>query len=331
MKWRVLLAMAILTPLACVGVNRVNPLQIGGDQPRIAITHPYVAILNQSFNVDFSLVPAPDSNEPVTVKLDPNPYVRYSQSRFQLRGQEHKILTATIVSKPTSGLVWLYARGMPGYEAGDWAVVDVGFDGHLKSTWSETLGYDEPTTLSLTIVDNEGKPILFEGGLEVKLDSADGVLDKKTITVPSASRSTSQFQLRPESRLGGNVHLTAVLAAPNYDHILAQEQFSFPAKPAWWIPILLAIGGGLLHAAYKIARLSLPAGLRQAMLILLGVVATSCISAFIGYIFAGFDLLGLKLDPNVLRTYPIVGFLFSYLGMEGILSGKFSTSDQSKG
>lgn len=295
------------------------------DKPYIYISAPYVGQVNKPFQIQVSLVPP--SKEPVTIELESKHSISYSVKRFQLTGSQVQLVLATIKSNPRSGLEIIYAFGDNEYQSG-WGVVDVGFDGRLKSNWSEPLTRDRPTTLSLAILDKEGKPIPFESDLELTLDSADGILNPggdqtpTKMTVPGFSRSTPQFQIKPRSALGGNVHLSAVLTVPNYSHVLAQEQFVFAAQPAWWVPVLLAIFGGLLHATYKIVRMTLPT--RKALYTSIAIVATSCVAAFIGYLFADFDLLGLKLDPNVLRTYPIVGFLFSYFGIEGLLSNKFA-------
>ena len=60
--------------------------------------------------------------------------------------------------------------------------------------------------------------------------------------------------------------------------------------------------------------------------------AASIIGGIIAYLFAGYDLLGLKLDPNVLKTYPLLGFIFSYAGIEILLAKKFKSgaADQSR-
>ena len=44
---------------------------------------------------------------------------------------------------------------------------------------------------------------------------------------------------------------------------------------------------------------------------------------------ANLDFLGRELDPSVLRTYVLVGFLFSYFGLEVLLSGRLSGSTSS--
>jgi hypothetical protein len=59
------------------------------------------------------------------------------------------------------------------------------------------------------------------------------------------------------------------------------------------------------------------------------VLTTSAVAACIGYLTADPDFLGRELDPSVLRTYVLVGFLSSYFGLEMLLSGRLSGSTSS--
>jgi len=321
MKRPAILGFLWLIPMAASCANK----------PQIFINVPYAAQVNETFQANISLVPP--SDEPVTVVMEKNASLSFSQTSFRLKGSEVRSVEVKVKSSPRAGLLWINAHGNGGYDDG-WSVVDVDFDGHLKSSGSEPITYDKPATLTLLILDKEQRPIPFLGDLELTLESSDGILTPSAggqgkeqakplkITVPGFSRSTPQFQIKALSALGGTVHLSAVLTVPGYSHVLAQEQFVFDARPAWWVPVVLAIFGGLLHAMYKMVRT--PPQSSTGFYPKIVLVVTSCIAAFVGYLFAEYDLLGLKLDPNVLRTYAIVGFLFSYFGIEGLLSDKLA-------
>jgi hypothetical protein len=45
----------------------------------------------------------------------------------------------------------------------------------------------------------------------------------------------------------------------------------------------------------------------------------------LAYLTANLDLFGLKLDPNILRTYPLLGFLFSYIGIDRLFAKRFGS------
>ena len=292
----------------------------------IVINTPYVARINEPITIQIEIVPPPQ--DPVSVKMTSfTAGVQISETDFKLKGAQKKFLTVTFKNAPPSGLGYILAHA-EGYDAG-WAAFDLGFDGHLKPTWTEPLSSDTATTMSLDIVDRDGKPIPFEGDLQLTLDTTDGILNggkgptPLTLTVASGSRATPQFRLQPRFARGGNVHLTAVLTVYGYQHVLAQNQFVFPAQPASWLLVLLALLGGFVHAIYKLVRTPTE---RKTLQLVVATAATSLTAAFLGYLFADYDLLGLKLDPNLLRTYPIVGFLFSYLGIDAIVSHKLSPS-----
>jgi hypothetical protein len=296
------------------------------DKPYIVLICPYTGTVNEPFTASVYILPPPRTAISVTISSD-TPATHFSQSQFTIKGSVKKYFTVTAKNVPRSGLLFVYANA-DGFDetAQD---VDLGFDGHLKSSWSHPLIPEEPRTMSLEIDDKEGKPISVTGDLEVKLDSADGFFvgnkdpHSLALSIPSGSRATPQFQIQPMSLRGGDVYLSAVLTTPS-SHVLAQDQFSFPVKPVWWLPILLALLGGSLHAIYKIVRVPDDQTITSRGYVIIS--TTSLLGGFIGYLFTDFDLLGLKLDPNVLRTYVIVGFLFSYLGIEGLLSNKLPTA-----
>jgi hypothetical protein len=102
--------------------------------------------------------------------------------------------------------------------------------------------------------------------------------------------------------------------------VIAQNVFTFDSDPWAWLPVLLAIGGALLCGVFRLLRTEArqSALFRECVLMVLSSVVAGCIA----WLFADFDLLGLKLDPHVLRTYAILGFLFSYIGVDVLLRKK---------
>jgi hypothetical protein len=130
-----------------------------------------------------------------------------------------------------------------------------------------------------------------------------------------------QFQLTPKNVQGGVSHLNTTLTLVDYDFSLDSESFSLPTEAADWLPILLAVAGGFLYGIYKILNLDVTAKQnsfsgKTAMLV------GSGLAGFVGYLVANLDLLGIKLDPSVLRTYPLLGFLVAYVGLDAFLKEK---------
>jgi hypothetical protein len=294
-------------------------------------TNPFVYIdsnnfakIGEPFQVRVSLSPATKSR--VAITMDPTWGASFSQSAFVLGPGQRKIISGT-VKKSVSGLAWIHASASDtGYDDGWYAVV-VDFDGSLKLSSNANLPYESATTLTVTMIDGAGKPLRLPSVMELRLASADGLLSsdnsnwKNTVSLDMSpgSQTSPQVQIRPTSVRGGSVHLIGTLLISGQEQVLAQQEFPLNADPAWWLPVLLAVMGGLLHGIYKILRLPDDVSGTKQISKPIGIVAASGLAGVIGYFFAHLDLLGLKLDPNLLRSYPLIGFLFSYFGFEVLL------------
>jgi hypothetical protein len=294
--------------------------------PSVVVATNYFAKVGQTIQVDLSLSPPSKSKEEIT--MDPTWGAKFSQTKVVLGPGERKSIKAAI-GQSISGLVWIHAAA-PGYDD-SWIAVMVDFEGVLKLSSAPTLSYKAPTTLSVTISDKTGKPLRLPAAMQLRLTSRDGQLSsgdsgwKDTIDVDllPGSQVSPQFQLRPMLIEGGSVHLAVSLLIS--DMVLAQDEFSVQSDPALWLPVILAIMGGLLHGLYKSFRLLEDPSTVKPYLKVLGILATSTLAGLIGYLFAHLDLLGLKLDPNLLRSYPLVGFLFSYFGFEVLIPKGWAT------
>lgn len=302
---------------------------------------PYRASLNNWFTlpvvvtVNDAKVPHPES---IHVKTDSSDSISYRPAEFDVNVGKPEFIKVK-VSKSESGIAAIILYATEVNNVGCNYVLDVGFQGHLKLSGTPTLSYSEPTALTLAIVDANDKPLPLDAQLYVQLQAAnaqlsDGVtLDPNSkelhwsenlvLPVKPGSRSTPQFRIRATNTRGGTVNLaTSFSISPDSWAVLAQENFSFSANPAWWLPIVLAIAGSMLYGAYSFVQAP-KAGWRNISLHF----AASIIGGIIAYLFAGFDLLGLKLDPNVLKTYPLLGFIFSYAGIEILLSKRFKSQE----
>jgi hypothetical protein len=267
----------------------------------------------------------PPAKRPVQVEVEDanGDDIEFSEKKVIIKPGQTKRILGTFKNQPPAGITYIDATA-DGYDD-DPNLVMTEFTGHLQPNFQGFVPYDSPATMTMVIVDQNGNPILLNDAAKLHISSTDAViLGAKDDTgldleIGPGSKSSPEFQIRPKSIAGGTVHVNAVLKLPDYPMILSGGDFAFSAEPVWWLPLLLAIAGGALHGFYKLFRL--PAknlkGLlsRQSFVILVG----SGIAGIIGYLFAHLDLLGLKLDPNVLRTYPLVGFLFSYIGFEALL------------
>lgn len=291
------------------------------------------AKVGESLEIDVHLVPAAAAQARITT--DPTWGLTYHPSTFVLGPGERKSLSAE-VNKTATGIAWVHVQ-FPGYTDGWYAIVtDVNASLAISST--PTLSYKSPSTLTVSVNDNAGKPLRLPAYLTLQLSSSDGELKQPNANwsnaisiemAPGAQRSPS-FQIRPISRTGGLVHLETTVTPEGQAQVIAQDEFSLPADPVWYLPILLAIAGGLAHGVYKALRLE-EVDSKKGIATMAVVILGSSVAGLIGYFFAHLDLLGLKLDPNSLRSYPIIGFLFSYFGFEVLLPKKSPNQSQGTG
>ncbi len=314
-------------PVACIllfGATAVDCAEQETTAPYVNVETNYFANVGETFLVYVSLVPASQSKAKIT--MDPTWGTTFSRSTFVLGPGERKIIRAAI-KKSVSGISWIHASSLsPGYADG-WTAVVVDFDGRLKLSSTSALSYESANTLTVSLVDRVGKPLRLPGELELRLASADGRLSFEnsrlgntiSLKLPAGSQTSPQFQIRSTSITGGSIHLAGTLMIAGEAQVLAQEDFLLNADPAWWLPVLLAVMGGLLHGCYKALRLEDDMRKRQLVSKSFGILVGSALAGLIGYFFAHLDLLGFKLDPNVLRSYPLIGFLFSYFGFEVLL------------
>ena len=255
--------------------------------------------------------------------------VTYKPSTFAIRTGQHRYVDAT-AKRTASGLVVVdgFANG---YRTCD-VIVDVGYPGHLKAPTVQ-LPYKQARSLTIQIVDNDGKPLKAGVSLGMEVQTEDATIggpkdatpveDKETpftIPIPPSSTSSRPFLLTSTNWKGGPVRVLARLRTPS-GSVIAENEFLIDADPALWLPIALAIGGALLYGVYHL--ISDPDSTTNSKSKLFWKLFSSTLAGVIAYLFADFDLLGMKLDPHVLRTYAILGFVFSFVGIDLILSKRF--------
>lgn len=291
-------------------------------------------IVGQWFTIEVSLHEnkpnTPSSTNQITITTDDGDRVSYKPPSFKLQAGKRALVRVKI-NKPGAGIAPIALYAEEGYLP-YLNEVEVGFQGHLKVTHSTLLAYNDPAAVTIGIVDNNDKSLPVDVTLEMQIQAVDALLsdgtlgptkeaiwtDHVTLPINAGARSSPQFQIKSTNPKGGEVHILATLNLLGNGGVVAQDSFSFPVNPAVWLPIILAILGSLLYGAYNFVQS--PKSRWQDILLQL---AASIIGGVIAYLFTGFDLLGIKLDPNVLKTYPLLGFLFSYVGIEILLSKRF--------
>ncbi len=220
--------------------------------------------------------------------------------------------------------------------------IDAGFLGHLKMQPAR-LRYNTPQIMTVDVVDNSGSPLPLNVPLFLYLQTGDGFLTNRSVAngrdrsptpgyaeavanISTNASSSSQFGFTSSNIWGQTVHLRVIATTAPGRQGLTEGNFTFEADPAWWIPISLAIGGGLLYGMYSLAQdAELPNHWKRAVPIQ---IVTAIVAGLLAYLTANLDLLGLKLDPSLLRTYPLLGFLFSYIGIDRVFARQTSINQR---
>jgi hypothetical protein len=274
------------------------------------------------------------AGDPINITTDDGDNVSYKPSTFELKPGKRKLVKVKI-NKSGAGIVPIALFAEEEYYPYK-TELEVGFQGHLKLPNSVPLSYGDPAAVNISIVDGNDKSLSVDAPLEMDIQAVDALLSDGLAPQGSAyvwanhirlpihpgARSSPQFQIKSTNIQGGSVHLLATLNLQFEGPVVAQDSFSLNVNPALWLPILLAICGSLLYGAYSFVQVTKTRWQDISLQI-----ATSIIGGIIAYLFANFDLLGIKLDPNVLKTYPLLGFLFSYIGIEVLLSKRFRASN----
>ena len=139
--------------------------------------------------------------------------------------------------------------------------------------------------------------------------------------ITPGNSSPSQFSIISPSIWGGPVHLKVIAKTMGGGQSVAEGNFTFDTDPAVWLPISLAIGGALLYGVYSLAQdTKLESHWKRAVPFQ---IVVSVVAGLLAYLTANLDLFGVKLDPNILRTYPLLGFLFAYIGIDRLFAKRF--------
>lgn len=297
-------------------------------------TIPNRAKVNAPFQITLQLTPKTGCGQKATnekpasleVRMGDKPgEIEYKPPTFSAIPCKNNYVTVTVKEKgPGIASLLGIAEGYHNFDES----VDVGFDAKVRLTTAAPLGYNQPGTLNVEIVDLDGKPLSFANDLSVTLESADALISAdsqwgshgKLVMLPGA-RSSPPFQIKSQNRYGGAIHLTTSLLMGSI--ILSQENHSFDVAPATWLPILSAIIGALLYGAYSIVSDDKRSKILEK-------VGASVVAGTIAWLFTGFDILGLKLDTHSLRSFAITGFLFAFLGVDVLLSKRFPRTVSAK-
>lgn len=325
-----------LTLAGCVGLLSISA--VAADELGSLTTElPVEVEKNKQFDFEVRLSPASgDFKDSVTVNMQQNPNIVYDPRSFTLTPGQTQKVTAT-VNKSASGLAWIFAS------ASNWKPISrsivVGGSGvRLNLILGQPVESRRARNFSVGFVDEAGTPVNLEAegilSLEASLGSNLVFYSEQTkqwtneiyVVVEKGNDESRPLQLRATSWVADTGKVLISLKTPENNKVRTAS-FTIDIVPPWWLLMGNGMLGGLLYSLVQYLRnilgstrkRSVAAWLRQISLaMLLGIVPGA-----LAYLFAAWNILGIKADTTSLKGFFILGFLFAYIGMDVVL--KLST------
>jgi len=296
------------------------------ETPHVRVIMPLRATVGETFIVYVRLEPG--TAKAITVTMGQNENVSYTPSSFKLHGDKEQLVRVQVHSSRT-GVVRIraFAEGYAPHSE----LLDLGFLGVLK-TDNNPINYNTPTTRTIEITLQDGTPLSLESNYVMRLQSNDaflfagntanppgcsvkaGLATSLPLDLTIGTSASPQFQMLSCNKNGGTAHLAANLTNER-GGISVHHDFTFVTRPAPWLTMALAMGGGALYALFSLRQVTdtktQHAKPNYILLVLSGLSA-----GVLAWLCDDRDLFQLKLDPSVLKTYFLLGVLFSYFGID---------------
>ncbi|MDT5156430.1 MAG: hypothetical protein QOH51_787 [Acidobacteriota bacterium] len=256
--------------------------------------------------------------------------VQYEPRVFDLKTGERKTIKAQVTATE-SGLTEIRAT------ANDWEdlsiPLDAGFSAKLRANnLPDSIDSGSIQDFSLDFVDNHGEKVRLDAPVKLTLlssklqmsirgNSAWG--DKVDIDIPAGSSSPPVIEVRPQVWSTSDIGTIQSVVMLDEDTVLYDQTLPpIKIKPRWWIPLLLAILGGVLFSIYQITQefSSYTGTFRQSLFtVTIQRIAPGALAGALAYLLANYQVIGFKADTTELRGFLILGFLFAYVGIDTIL------------
>jgi hypothetical protein len=292
---------------------------------------PLRAQKDQPFDIDIWLQPKDKDKKfdaEVWVFMEQTSQVKYEPRAFQvLPGANDRVTIKATILNPTGGLASIEGT------AEDWeslsTIVDTGFTAKLKTNIIEPIDSGQGKSFIINLVDSLGNPVSLDTDIDVILRSSNIKLwDQKNkswqeevvLKMEQGTNSSPPLTIQSDSLIADKALISATLKSQ--ERLFHNADFGIDIKARWYVPLLLAMFGGILHGVYKIVKESHdpsnrlhPGGVGA---ILVGLF-TGAIAGSLAYLLISWGVLGIKVETTTLQAFVILGFLFSYVGVDFIL------------
>jgi hypothetical protein len=270
----------------------------------------------------------------VKVFMDNNPKVKYEPSEFMLKVGERRQVRATIIAT-NCGLAVI------GAHADNWHDLDItvnaGFSAKLKANLADPVESGDQKSFSISLIDKDSKPVQLDVEARLIIQASKILLrdqtnnrwvEKVEVKLPLGTSSTA-VDIRPNTWSSDTGMITAELRSYR-DFPVHSESFYLPILPPWYVPLLMAMLGGLLYSTTQILKKfsrRKATGFRFLLNKVLPGLLPGLVAGTIAYLLASWGILGIKVDTTSLKGFVILGFLFSYVGVDLVLRAATQRKD----
>jgi hypothetical protein len=288
---------------------------------------PVTVEINQPFDIDIWFEPSdPKRTEAVTVYMEQNRDIRYDPRVFRLDPRTRKTIHARLInSRSGLGVVKGKCTGCTNIEE----AVNAGFPLKFSAPKLEKpIESDENRYFTIDFIDNAGRPVPLDATVNFYLRAYNASFRTKTenwsrevfFDSERGNSATVPLRLRPDS-LRGAKGMIRVEAKINKNDPLRSENIEFSIVPSQTFLLLMAMLGGMLYSLYLISKdiTTVPSPFRWLLTSGLLRVSGGAITGLLSYFFVDWDILGIKVDTTTVRGFVILGFLFSYVGIDTVL------------
>jgi hypothetical protein len=281
--------------------------------------------INEPFSIVVWFEPSEKNfSESVEIFMDETDgNIKYVPNSFTLKPYERKNVEARVI------------QFEPRY-----VTIDTGFSAKFKAAnLDKPIESGSTRSIVLEFVNNEGKFIYLDAPIKVTLQSSntkfykqsDGSwVDKIEFDIREGQRCTPAIQIQPKSWSMDAGMITAE-AGINRDNValgqvVSNQNISFVILPPWWLSLLMALIGGVLHGMYQATReiFALKKPPSEQLFKIGWRIPCGALAGVLSYLFVDWDIIGIKIDTTSLKGFVILGFLFSYVGIDLVLKNIFS-------
>jgi len=306
------------------------------DLPTITVNLPKRGIkVGQQFPITVSL---PKNDKVRQVHMDASDPFTYEPADFELQPGQQQVVHAALQQHLDSGLAEINISA-EGYEPYLY-VVDTGFSGKLKVQVPSELKSRGRYPVSVQVLDDKEQPQRLDSAASLHVSAINGVFITDTVSesidvnLAAGSSSTQPWTVKPTSIAGEPMVLVMQLRPYNSDVSIAEQRADFPVLPAWWYTLGLAMLGGCVPPIYRFAAALADGGGMSRVICYRGgaKLLTGAVAGVVAFLFAAWDIIGVKLDQSSSRTFLILGFLFAYVGVDVLLKrvlGQTGSKDES--